>query len=152
MIALEASGETPARVARGVEAFEDQSSFSRSFAYATGPALGLLLDRYDAGWRKKVQQDANLGELLGAALNCRAPQNKVNQAQARAERYGYRAVSEDEHSRAVRTQAILAAYRARFVDGPVLEFPKQTTCGGRSIPATWCRWANTARSIRRARF
>ncbi len=53
-IALRATGETVAREARLVEAFEDSNAFARSFAYATGPALGVLLDRYAAGWRTRL--------------------------------------------------------------------------------------------------
>src|SRR5437899_3307870 len=60
VIALARSGEALTRVARAVETFEDRPAFSRSFAYATGPALGLLLDRYAVGWRKKLKQDSNL--------------------------------------------------------------------------------------------
>jgi hypothetical protein len=47
VMALRDSGETIDRVARATEDWEDQSSFTRSFAYATGPALGLLLDRLE---------------------------------------------------------------------------------------------------------
>ncbi len=97
---------------------------SRSFAYATGPALGLLLDRYGAGWRKKVKQNSNLGSLLGEALGFRASTDIDTQGQSSAERYGFRAGAADEHARATRTQALLAKYRARFVNGQVLEFPK----------------------------
>ncbi len=125
VIALEKSGETLARVARAVEDFEDRPAFSRSFAYATGPALGLLLDRYDSGWRKKVRQNANLGALLGEALGIRASgADIVSRARTAAEPYGFRAVAAKERTRAVETQARLAGYRAQFVDGPVLEFPK----------------------------
>ena len=125
VIALEKSGETLARVARAVEDFEDRPAFSRSFAYATGPALGLLLDRHASGWRKKVRQKANLGALLGEALGFQASDaDLVSRAQTAAEPYGFRAVAAKERTRALETQAKLAAYRAQFVDGPVLEFPK----------------------------
>jgi hypothetical protein len=124
MVALAASGETPTRVARAVETFEDQPAFSRSFAYATGPALGLLLDRYDSGWRRKLKRDSNPGLLLSQALGFRTDTDLINRAQSRGQGYGFRAVAADEHARATRTQAVLAGYRTRFLDGPVLEFPK----------------------------
>lgn len=124
VIALGQSGESPVRVARAVEDFEDQSSFSRSFAYATGPALGLLLDKHAPGWRKGLTRDSSLGSLLGHALNVRAGTDPVHLAQSRGERYGLRAVAAAERGRAVRTQALLAGYRARFLDGPVLLFPR----------------------------
>lgn len=125
IIALERSGETLLRVARAIENFEDQPAFARSFAYATGPALGILLDRYgEASWREKLKSDANLGLLLAQALNYRSGQDIVTSAESRADRYGYRAVAGDERLRAQRTQALLAGFRSRFLDGPVLDFPK----------------------------
>jgi hypothetical protein len=124
VIALGTTGESVSRVARSVEASEDQPAFSRSFAYATGPALGLLLDRYGGAWRKKLRQDSDIASLLGQALAFRANTDLVNRAGSRAQRYGFRAVAADEGARAARTQALLADYRARFVDGPILQFPK----------------------------
>jgi hypothetical protein len=124
VVALGHSGESIARVARAVEDFEDQRAFGRSFAYATGPALGLLLDKFRDSWRKGIKNDTNLALLLGQALGVRASAGVVKEAESRAQRYGFSAVSFDERSRATRTQAALAAYRARFIDGPVLEFPK----------------------------
>jgi hypothetical protein len=40
----------------------------RSFAYATGPAYGLLLDRYRPNWRTDLQTGKTLPELLQSAL------------------------------------------------------------------------------------
>jgi len=123
VVALAVSGESVARVARAVEDAEDQRAFARSFAYATGPALGLLLDRFAGSWRKSITKDTNLAAVLAKALgNPNAMDIKA--AESRGQRYGYRALSDDEHARATRTQALLASYRSRFLEGPVLEFPK----------------------------
>jgi hypothetical protein len=124
IVALGQTGESVARVARAVEDFEDQRAFARSFAYATGPALGLLLDRFGGLWRKSIKSDADLASLLAKALNFHADGDVVKEAESRAQRYGFRGVSQDEHARAARTQALHASYRARFLDGPVLEIPK----------------------------
>ncbi len=122
--ALGVSGESITRVARAVEDAEDQRAFARSFAYATGPALGLLLDRFAGSWRKSVNKDTNLAALLAKAIGNPILGDVVRVAESRAQRYGFRALSEDEHVRAVRTQAVLATYRARFLEGPILGFPK----------------------------
>ena len=45
-LAMTLTGEGPSRVARRVREFQSNPAYVRSFAYATGPALGLLLDRY----------------------------------------------------------------------------------------------------------
>jgi hypothetical protein len=110
-------------VARAVEDAEDQRAFARSFAYATGPALGLLLDRFGGAWRKSIKSDTNLASLLAKALGFSGAVDVVKEAESRAQRYGFQAVSQDEHSRAARTQALLTSYRARFLEGPILEFP-----------------------------
>src|SRR5690606_19350186 len=47
--------------------FLDSPTFVRSFAYASGPAYGLLLDDADPAWRGKLGADADLGLLLAAA-------------------------------------------------------------------------------------
>jgi hypothetical protein len=121
--ALAVSGESVARAARAVEDAEDQRAFARSFAYATGPALGLLLDRFAGSWRKSITKDTNLAALLAKAVG-NSGEVDLKTAESRAQRYGYRAVSSDEHERATRTQALLATYRNRFLDGPILAFPR----------------------------
>jgi len=41
--------------AAGLSDGERSSAFSRSYAYATGPAWGLLLDEFQPDWRKEIQ-------------------------------------------------------------------------------------------------
>ena len=123
VVALSNSGEAVRRVARAVENFEDERALGRSFAYGTGPALGMLADRFAGAWRKTVKSDTNLAAILGKALGFRADTGVVERAQGRAQRYGFRLVSQDEHARAAITLARTASYSARFLEGPVLEFP-----------------------------
>ena len=47
--------------------FVEAPSFVRSFAYATGPAYGLLLDQADPGWKEKLGSGRRLDELLAGA-------------------------------------------------------------------------------------
>jgi hypothetical protein len=112
-------GEDPDWTARATRLFEGRRSFVRSFAYATGPALGLLLDRFDPGWRTRAGE-AGIAEMLAAAVGG-APV-LVDQADPlrRARAYGHGAVAEEEAERAHRLAARLADIRARLVDGPVL--------------------------------
>jgi hypothetical protein len=122
VVALRATGETVDREARVVEAFEDSDAYARSFAYATGPALGLLLDRYAEGWRGRAAS-AGLGSMLVAALKVRVPQDLAGEARKQAARYGYAAVSAAEKEREERHQAVLADLTSRFLNGPTLDFP-----------------------------
>jgi len=121
-IALRATGETIARAARRVENREESTAFARSFGYATGPALGLLLDRYAAGWRVRAAS-APLDGMLIAALRVRVPRNLEQTARQRAALYGYTAVFAAEQEREEAHQAMLADLKARFLDGPTLDFP-----------------------------
>jgi hypothetical protein len=122
-IALRETGESVGREARIVEAFEDSDAFARSFGYATGPALGLLLDRYAAGWRERATSTF-LDSMLASALDVKPPQDLQGEALKRAAPYGYAAVARAESEREERHQAVLADLTARFIDGPTLDFPR----------------------------
>jgi hypothetical protein len=115
VLALKNSGETIDRVARATEDFEDHTSFTRSFAYATGPALGLLLDRYQPNWRKSVTRDTDLAAMLSTAAGSIAKPREI---------YGYPSVRAEEHEREARQQERLTEFRKSFVDGPALQFPR----------------------------
>lgn len=116
VLALKNSGESILRMARATEDFEDNSSLTRSFAYATGPALGILLDRYQPGWRKSVTRETNLAAILTAAVGASTAD--------RRDHYGYQSVASEEHQREARHQKQLSKFRASFIDGPILIFPK----------------------------
>lgn len=89
-------------------------SYVRSFAYATGPAYGLLLDRGGGGaWRKAVRGNAALGALLAARIGSAA-------VPAVTERYGAGAIRTEEAIRAERIAERDRDYRTRLIDGPVL--------------------------------
>jgi hypothetical protein len=121
-VAMRATGENVSREARLVEAYEDSNSFARSFAYATGPALGLLLDRYAAGWRGRAAGNS-LDSMLSSALKFQAPEDIRTEAQRRAALYGYSAVVLAEQEREERHKAMLAELTGKFLDGPILVFP-----------------------------
>ena len=92
---------------------EDQS-FVRSFAYATGPSYGLLLDRYAPRWRAGIAQLRSLSDALAATLPVPLPD-----ADEAAAAYGGPALHAAEQARAAQHAAELAQYRRVLVDGPV---------------------------------
>lgn len=122
--ALDAVGADWDELARTVGAFERRSSYVRSLGYGTGPALGLLLDRYEPGWRRDVGSAPDLAHRLAVALAAPeadptvAPRRELAERRARA--YGYEAVRAEEAERASRRRADQARYRATLVEGPVL--------------------------------
>jgi hypothetical protein len=122
-VALRETGETISREARAIEGFEDSNAFARSFGYAVGPALGLLLDRYAPEWRKRAASAPSLDSLLISALNVHLGRDLQRLATERATVYGYRAILSAEGEREQRQQAFLSRLRKEFLEGPTLEFP-----------------------------
>ncbi len=117
MVGLAAPAERRAAAIADLAAHVDDPSFVRSFAYATGPALGLLLDQYAAGWRQELARATTLGARLATALGEAALPDVV----AAAARYDGPALHAAEQTRAAEHGRQLAAYRAQLVDGPVLK-------------------------------
>lgn len=113
-----------ARVAyavRDLSAFVPAPTFVRSFAYATGPAYGLLLDQADPGWRGKLSSGQRLDQLLGTALRLPAPAfDTLSQREAA---YDDGSLHAGELQRDRQRQARLAALKAKLVDGAVLRLP-----------------------------
>jgi hypothetical protein len=122
-IALRETHEDISREARVIEAFEDSNSFARSFGYATGPALGLLLDRYANDWRGRVASAPSLDSMLVSALHIQAPEHLQQAAKNRAVLYGYTAVVNAEREREERHRAFLRELTGKFLEGPTLDFP-----------------------------
>ncbi len=88
---------------------------ARSFAYVTGPALGLLLDEANPQWRKALKGNSDLAALLG--------QGRPEAAEAAASRYDALAIRQEEEAREAKRVPRVTDLRRRFVDGPVLTVP-----------------------------
>ena len=104
-----------------LSAFTSAPTFVRSFAYATGPAYGLLLDRADPAWRGKLNSGKRLDELLAAGMHLAVPEGDA--IETRVARYDDGTLRDAEERRDESRRARLAAFRARLVDGPVLLLP-----------------------------
>jgi hypothetical protein len=105
------------RAAVELERREASDSFSRSFAYATGPAYGVLLDESGQPWREALVSGATLGELLEVAYDDEA--SRVP-AEGRIAWYNGERVTAIETEREEERLAREADLRARLVAGPVL--------------------------------
>lgn len=102
-------------------AYSDAPTLVRSFAYAIGPAYGLLLDKTDPAWRTKLATGPAPDQLLSLAIE--APPPAFDTLKAREAVYDDGALLAHEVQRDHDKQAALAALRARLVDGPVLVLP-----------------------------
>jgi hypothetical protein len=107
----------------GLHSAHQRSSFVRSFAYASGPAYGVLLDESGKAWRKTLRPDSDLGAMVAAAYQIRLGRIDEAAALAAARSYDGEAVIAAETERAQKMEAELADMRRRFLDGPVLVLP-----------------------------
>jgi len=99
------------------------STFVRSFAYATGPAYGLLLDATDPDWKRQIREGGSFASMLGTALNITLPANLDQASNNRAATYDWAALKSAETARDARRQQLIAKYKAKFADGPTLTLP-----------------------------
>jgi hypothetical protein len=103
-----------------LSAHTGDATLVRSFAYATGPAYGLLLDRYAPGWRRQLASGDGLDVLLARAIHAAPMANSEQLAAARATKYDGATLHAAEARRETTRQEMLASNRAKFIDGPVL--------------------------------
>ena len=102
-----------------------QQTLVRSFAYATGPAYGLLLDDTHSEWRRGLKKENDLGNKLTKILGIVLPSKLEVAAAARAKKYDGDTLIAAETDRENQRQKLIADYRARLVEGPVLLIPLQ---------------------------
>lgn len=119
-----AASEPERTAAAMLRAAEGGSAYARSFAYASGPAYGLLLDDVAPGWRSGLEPGSDLGALLAGALG-QTPAWDAAAVQAAAARYDGQAIAEEEVAAAEARAAEAAAWTARLVEAPVLRLPFQ---------------------------
>ena len=110
---------------RDLSTYTDAPSLVRSFAYATGPAYGLLLDRAAPNWLNDFSHNPlamRLDQRLGSALNLPPPDfSRLQKAEALYDGGGILRAS--EVAREQEKRSLRASYRARLVEGPVLTLP-----------------------------
>ena len=125
-VGLPTATERTAYALRDLETFVQSPTFVRSFAYASGPAWGLILDRADPAWRSKLAAAMKAGnaqgldQMLQAAL--KLPEPSAATVKAREADYDD-TLRPRELARDLSRQAHLAELKARLVDGPVLRLP-----------------------------
>jgi len=104
-----------------LSAFVQAPTFVRSFAYATGPAYGLLLDQADPDWRKKLGSGQRLDQMLSSAL--KLPPPAFATLKAREAIYDDGTLHAREVVRDQQKTARMVVLKAKLVDGPVLTLP-----------------------------
>ncbi len=124
-LGLQTHGQRVRYAIRDLSAGVQAPSFVRSFAYATGPAYGLLLDQAAPGWVGNFvasQRTERFDQRLGSALHLAGPD--FTRLAARTAVYdpgGSLRVTELTREQEKRNKLI--AFKARLIDGPVLSLP-----------------------------
>jgi hypothetical protein len=110
-----------------IERASRKDAFARSFAYASGPAYGLLLDAASPAWRASAKFSRDLGELLQSTMRMPAPADDRDRVTQRAAVYDPDgALRQAELAREEQRLRRLAAYKHDFVDGPLFDIPLQS--------------------------
>lgn len=108
--------------ARLLDGYDRHEALARAYAYATGPAYGLLLDGYRPNWRQELGVQAP-ADMLARVLQLR--RGSATDLRRAGERYGMTAVAAEERALAEGRRARIAELRRRFEEGPRLELPLQ---------------------------
>jgi hypothetical protein len=118
---------------RTLDDFDRHDALDRAYAYASGPAYGLLLDEARPRWRSELGGAAPADVMAGLARPDAATPRNVAAASAR---YGGPQIAAEERARAEAQAARLASLRAGYagarvelpLTNPRLEFdPNQVT-------------------------
>jgi hypothetical protein len=108
-------------VALQLAQYEQQDNFSRSFAYASGPAYALLLDAADRPWRKNLTGCSSLSTMTGEAFGINDLDPST--ADSRAGRYAASRMIAEERARELRQFGVEIALHSKFVQGATLTIP-----------------------------
>lgn len=98
-----------------------KATFVRSFADASGPAYGLLLDATGAPWRERLNPTTDLAAALLRLSKIDLPVDLAAAAAERAHKYDGASLAAEENAREKTRRAVAADYRVRLVEGTVLK-------------------------------
>lgn len=118
-VRLGAGNQSHLYAARALTAADEQQALARSYAYATGPAYGLLLDEFVPSWRTSLGTWAP-ADLLVGPLRIRPLSSRALDRQA--QRYDGQQIASEERVRTENQRRIIASLQARFT-GARLELP-----------------------------
>jgi hypothetical protein len=106
------------RIAVQLANYEQQENFSRSFAYASGPAYSLLLDAAGLPWRNRLNPQSDLSAMTAKAYGVASIDSRT--ADSRVERYTASRMIAEERARETQRLANEARLRTKFIDGPTV--------------------------------
>lgn len=102
---------------------QEQPSFVRSFAYATGPAYAQLLNAKSPDWREAVTPTFDFGIAAAKAYRLDMPTADRHAARQALCRHDGKTILAQENLRAQKTRARNARYQEALIDGHTMTFP-----------------------------
>ncbi len=118
-VVLGAGNDPVGYAVKTLQAYDQHEAFARTYAYATGPAYGLLLDEYAQTWRTALGESSPAAHLFD-----HIPQSAGRQSlEARSARYGVDEIREAEQARSERRAIELQALRDEYTSAPRLVLP-----------------------------
>lgn len=100
-----------------------KASYTRSFAYASGPAYGCLLDRIIPSWKKSINKDSDLAKLLQTTLKINFASLSEKEAILRATNYDGEELIALETKRDLLYQERATKYLSQFVEKEIFIIP-----------------------------
>lgn len=119
-VRLGAGENTELFAARLLDRYDEHDAFARSYAYATGPGYGLLLDAERSNWRSRLGGYAPADMLREELRPPAFDEARLNEI---AYRYGGGRIAGEEANRARERDALVGDARRRFAEGPRLVLP-----------------------------
>jgi hypothetical protein len=98
-------------------------TFVRSFAYISGPAYGELLDETTKDWRRQLKSNKDLGLVLQKAMAITSPSIAQQAVLKRTRSYDGETLIAEETRKDNLHQELLAKFRTRLIDQPLLVLP-----------------------------
>lgn len=120
--------ETILHFKKSFDAFIENPTFVRSFAYQTIPLYGYLLkdagEKYE-GWHKKISVDTNLTEFFRQSFEIG---NLIEESELwKLKKYKAEQIIKEENIREVTKRKKISDYIHKYIDSPRLELPLKNT-------------------------
>jgi len=126
---LKGSWEPEARLWLGRQmqtSFDNRDTYTRNFAYRTGPAYAFLMNAEEnlrtskSTWRTRLHSGGSISDLLAALITSKPD---LATAEVRAKLYGYTELLNQEERRAINKREQEQRFTKMFIEGPVLVIP-----------------------------
>lgn len=105
----------------GIDAFFNNPTFVRSFAYYTVPVYGYLLYDKDKSWNKRITEKTDLTNYFINGFNVRMPTNFNKAVNEIKGDYNGSIIMEEETKREGKIKKLLAEYKSKFINQPHFE-------------------------------